>query len=142
MKSVYEMFSNDPLFETEVVIIPIMRNTNVGVKFIWEDYLTPSGTPNTHYDIYSFEEDMPDIVFYNQPYDGVNIPKFQSQNIRKYTDCMVYIPYGLTPIGAMGEPLESNNTGLRRYIFAICIFHKANHFVINIQRELLWMQNP
>ncbi len=113
MKSVYEMFFNDPLFETEVVIIPIMRNTNVGVKFIWEDYLTPSGIPNTHYDIYSFEEDMPDIVFYNQPYDGVNIPKFQSHNIRKYTDCMVYIPYSLTTIGVMGEPFESNHTGLK-----------------------------
>lgn len=112
MKSVYDVFSCDPMFETEVVIIPIMRNTNEGTKFIWEDYLTPVGIPNTNYDVYSFEEDLPDIVFYNQPYDGVNIQKFQSHNIRKYTDCMVYIPYGLTPVGAMGEPFESNNTGL------------------------------
>ncbi|WP_024345544.1 hypothetical protein [Lacrimispora indolis] len=112
MKSVYDVFSSDPMFETEVVIIPIMRNTNVGTKFIWEDYLTPAGIPNTHYDAYSFEEDLPDVVFYNQPYDGVNIPKFQSQNIRKNTDCMVYIPYGIAASSALGESYENNLTGL------------------------------
>lgn len=95
MRSVYEAFSEDKLFETEVVIIPIIRNTNEGPKFVWEDYLTPIGIPNTHYDRYSFEIDQPDVVFYNQPYDGVNIPKFRSRNIRQYADFMVYIPYGV-----------------------------------------------
>lgn len=110
MKSVYESFSSDPMFEVQVVIIPIVRNTNEGVKFVWEDYLTPEGIPNTHYDMYSFEKDLPDIVFYNQPYDGVNIPKFQSNNIRKYTDCMVYIPYYMAPINVQGDRFEKNYT--------------------------------
>ena len=113
MKSVYEAFSRDPLFETQVVIIPIIRNTNKGANFVWEDYLTPIGIPNTHYDAYSFEEDLPDIVFYNQPYDGVNIPKFQSQNIRKYAGQMVYIPYGLHAIASMDEHFEHAQTGLK-----------------------------
>lgn len=112
MKSVYEAFSRDPIFEVQVVIIPIIRNTNEGVKFVWEDYLTPAGIPNTHYDMYSFEEDLPDIVFYNQPYDGVNIPKFQSDNVRKYTDYMVYIPYYMAPINVQGDRFEKNYTGL------------------------------
>lgn len=112
MKSVYDVFSSNPMFESEVVIIPIMRNTNEGTKFIWEDYLTPAGIPNTHYDAYNFEEDLPDVVFYNQPYDGVNIPKFQSQNIRKNTDCMVYIPYGIAASSALVESYENNLTGL------------------------------
>ena len=112
MKSVYEAFSHDPLFETQVVIIPIMRNTNMGVKFVWEDYLTPAGIPNTHYDAYSFEEDLPDIVFYNQPYDGVNIPKFQSQNIRKYARRMVFIPYYMIPVDVQGGHYEKNYTKL------------------------------
>ncbi|WP_313162763.1 hypothetical protein [Sedimentibacter sp.] len=112
MKSVYEAFSRDPMFEVQVVIIPIMRNTNEGVKFVWEDYLTPVGIPNTHYDMYSFEENLPDIVFYNQPYDGVNIPKFQSHNIRKYTDYMVYIPYYIVPINVQGDSFEKNYTNM------------------------------
>ena len=108
MKSVYLAFASSPLFETEVVIIPILRNTNVGVTNIWEDYLTPAGIQNTHYDAYSFEDDLPDIVFFNQPYDGVNIPKFQSHNIRKYTEKMVYIPYGIVPINVQGKTYEDN----------------------------------
>jgi hypothetical protein len=103
MKSVYEAFSRDPLFETEVVITPIIRNTNEGPKFVWQDYLTPVGIPNTRYDRYSVEFDRPDVVFYNQPYDGVNIPKYRSRNIRQYADCMVYIPYGVKkPIPIQG----------------------------------------
>lgn len=112
MKSVYEIFSHDPLFETEVVIIPIVRNTNTGRKFVWEDYLTPKGIPNTHYDLYDFEADLPDIVFYNQPYDGVNIPKFYSKNIRKYTNYMVYIPYSVKPINVQGERYQKAYTEL------------------------------
>jgi hypothetical protein len=101
MRSVYEAFAQDPLFETEVVIIPIIRNTNEGLKFVWRDYLTPTGISNTHFDQYSFEIDQPDVVFYNQPYDGVNIPKFQSANIRKYARLMVYIPYyGMKLVGS------------------------------------------
>lgn len=112
MKSVYLAFSADPTFETEVVIIPILRNTNDGIKLVWEDYLAPYGIPNTHYDLYSFEDDMPDVVFYNQPYDGVNAAKFQSQNIRKYAGKMVYIPYGVVPIGVQGKSFEHAYTEL------------------------------
>ncbi|MGJ4852140.1 hypothetical protein ACH6CV_18060, partial [Bacillota bacterium Meth-B3] len=112
MKSVYEAFSCDPMFETQVVIMPILRNTNEGAKFVWEDYLSPIGIHNTHYDAYDIEEDLPDVVFYNQPYDGVNIPKFQSQNIRKYANLMVYIPYGISPVNVLGEAYEKNYTEL------------------------------
>jgi hypothetical protein len=112
MKSVYLAFAADPTFDTEIVIIPILRNTNDGIKRVWEDYLTPVGIPNTHYDLYSFEDDMPDVVFYNQPYDGVNVPKFQSQNIRKYAGKMVYIPYGVVPIGVQGKSFEHAYTEL------------------------------
>jgi hypothetical protein len=112
MKSVYLAFAADPMFETEVVIIPIKRNTNQGTKFVWRDYLTSAGIPNTHYDAYDFERDEPDIVFYNQPYDGVNIPKFRSDNIRKHAGLMVYIPYAMVPIGVQSDELQTNYTEL------------------------------
>jgi hypothetical protein len=112
MKSVYLAFSQDPMFVTEIVIIPIQRNTNQGTKFVWQDYLTPAGIPNTHYDAYDFAADEPDFVFYNQPYDGVNVPKFQSQNIKKYAGCMIYIPYAMAPIGVQSSELQRNATEL------------------------------
>ena len=95
LASVYEAFAADPLFVTEIVIIPINRNTPIGFEHVYNDYLTPQGIPNTHYDNYSFEVDQPDIVFYNQPYDGVNYPKFQSKNIRPHVGLMVYVPYAI-----------------------------------------------
>ena len=112
MKSLYLAFSEDPLFETEIVIIPIQRNTNEGIKYVWDDYLTPAGIPNTHFDVYDFEVDRPDIVFYNQPYDGVNISKFYSSNVRKYTDCMVYVPYSVKPVNAQAMQYQNAYTEL------------------------------
>lgn len=94
LESVYRAFEADPLFVTEVVIMPVLRNTPTGYTHIYEDYLTPI-IPNTHYDNYDFETDLPDIVFWSQPYDESNYPKFQSQNIKKYTKLLVYIPYYL-----------------------------------------------
>ena len=112
MKSVYLEFASSKLFETEIVIIPILRNTNVGDTLIWNDYLTPLGINNTHYDEYDIEDDSPDVVFYNQPYDGVNIPKFWSQNIRKHTGILIFIPYYMVPISTQGDSYEDNYTKL------------------------------
>ena len=115
LQSIYESFAADPMFVTEIIIIPIKRNTPSGDKHVYEDYLTPQGIPNTHYDQYDFETDMPDIVFYNQPYDGVNYPKFQSQNIRPHAGLMVYVPYYLyrhRPWGAIEQQRLTSTTQL------------------------------
>ena len=93
LESIYEAFTSDPMFITEIVIIPINRNTPNGCLFVYEDYLTPQGIPNTYYEKYSFEADEPDIVFYNNPYEGVNTPKFYTQNYKRYVGLMVYVPY-------------------------------------------------
>ena len=106
LKSVYEAFTADPMFVTEIVIIPIKRNTPTGDKHVYNDYLTPQGIPNTHYDKYDFEIDKPDVVFYNQPYDGVNYPKFQSHNIKPHAGLMVYVPYYLFRRGPINTAEE------------------------------------
>ncbi|MDL2288181.1 hypothetical protein LJC32_02235 [Oscillospiraceae bacterium OttesenSCG-928-F05] len=95
LESVYEAFAADPMFETEIVIIPIRRNTATGYVDVYDDYLTPMGIPNTHHSQYSFEDDKPDVVFYTNPYDAVNLPRFQSHNIKPHAGLMVYIPYHL-----------------------------------------------
>ena len=93
LESVWEAFKNDPLFITQITIIPINRNIGTDHKIIYKDYLSEKGIPHVHYEIYNFEKDKPDIVFINQPYDGVNIEKFMSHNIRSHVGMMVYIPY-------------------------------------------------
>lgn len=93
LESVWEAFKNDPAFITQITITPINRNIGAETKMIYKDYLTPKGIPHVPYDVYSFEKDKPDIVFTNQPYDGVSLPKFMSQNIRPHVGMLVYIPY-------------------------------------------------
>lgn len=95
LESVYQAFQEDSRFIAEIVIIPIRRNTQTGSKIIYDNYLTPQGIPNTPYYQYHIDEDLPDFVFYNNPYDGVNVEQFQSQNIKPYAGCMIYIPYYL-----------------------------------------------
>ena len=95
LESVYEAFAADPMFQTEIVIIPIQRNTPSGMTHVYNDYLTPMGIPNTPYHYYDIKTDLPDIVFYNQPYDGNNYQQFFSHYLKQYAGMMVYVPYAM-----------------------------------------------
>ena len=52
----------------------------------------------TKYDEYDFEAHHPDMIYIHNPYDDLNFvtsvpPFFFSENLKKYTDKLVYIPY-------------------------------------------------
>jgi len=56
---------------------------------------------------YDFEKIKPDIIYIHSPYDDWNLvtsihPRFYSSNLKKYTDCLVYVPYYSTT-GGMSE---------------------------------------
>lgn len=47
---------------------------------------------------YRFEERRPDAIYIHNPYDDLGYvtrvdPRFYSENLKKYTDCLVYVPY-------------------------------------------------
>lgn len=53
---------------------------------------------------YDFEHIRPDIIYTHSPYDNWNLvtsihPRFYSDNLKKYTDCLVYVPYYSTTGG-------------------------------------------
>ena len=55
----------------------------------------------TDWQKYDIAKKHPDIIFFNYGYDGVNIitavhPNFYSEQLKKYTDLLVYVDYGLT----------------------------------------------
>ena len=94
MESVYHEFAAESMFKTEVVAVPlrlIFKGNENDYNEIYEDFLTPYGIPITHYDNYSFEDDLPDIVFCN--YCVMSINKYLISNIKHYTGLIVYIPY-------------------------------------------------
>lgn len=58
----------------------------------------PKDVPIVHYAAYDFEKRRPDMIFIHNPYDNQNyvtsvFPFFYSDNLKQFTDLLVYIPY-------------------------------------------------
>lgn len=91
--------------DNDVYVIPVPYYDKT-FKRKWTDmHYDIAGYPKevnlTAYDAYDFEERMPDIIFIQNPFDEYNCatgvqPFFYASNIRKYTDCLVYVPYFMT----------------------------------------------
>ncbi len=100
LESVWKEAEADPDCDAYVVPIPYYdRNPDgsFGEKHD-ESGLYPEYVPIVKYDAYDFAFHKPDIIFIHNPYDGGNYvtsvhPFFYSSNLKKYTDCLVYIPY-------------------------------------------------
>lgn len=93
LESIYDAFSADARFMTDVVILPTHRLTPEGRVDLYDDFLKDTKiahTPYTHYDV---EQDQPDIVFMNNPYDSVIDPPFYTERIRANCHFLVYVPY-------------------------------------------------
>ncbi len=64
----------------------------------YEGDLYPEYVPITRYDEYDFEKRKPEIIYIHNAYDNWNLvtsvhPKFYSNNLKKWTQKLVYIPY-------------------------------------------------
>lgn len=62
----------------------------------------PAYVPITDYEKYDLAGRCPDIIYIHNPYDGYNYvtsvdPRFYSKELKKYTQCLVYVPYFLFP---------------------------------------------
>ncbi len=73
----------------------------------YEGYNYPKNIEIIDWQKYDFENRKPDIIYIHNPYDDWNLvtsihPRFYSANLKKYTDCLVYVPYYSTT-GGMSE---------------------------------------
>lgn len=100
LESVWKAAEEDK--NTDAYVIPIpYYDKNPDGSFREEHYegnLYPEYVPITRYDGYDFEGRRPDVVFIHNPYDGLNYvtsvhPFFYSENLKRFTDKLVYIPY-------------------------------------------------
>lgn len=109
LESVWQAADADPDCDAYVIPIPYYDKDPDGTlrTMHYEAEQFPNGVPITKYNEYDFEEHQPNMVFIHNPYDEANYvtsvhPFFYSDNIKKYTDCLVYIPYYATT-GGMAE---------------------------------------
>ena len=109
LESVWMAADADPDCRALVIPIPYMELNPDGSyrSENWEGELFPDYVPITPYQDFDFGLEHPDMMFIHNPYDDCNLvtrvhPFFFSDKLKKYTECLVYIPYYATS-GSMSE---------------------------------------
>ena len=94
---------------TLVVPIPYADRNADGTPKQWNYEIDrfPKYVPVVHHESVDLEALHPDAIFVHNPYDNYNTVtsvdmKYYSSNLKKWTDCLVYVPYYVTS-GGMGE---------------------------------------
>lgn len=130
LESVWMAADADPDCDAYVVPIPYYDKNRDGSfgTFHYEGDRLPDYVPVTHYDAYDIRKREPDAVFIHNPYDQYNHvtsvdPRFFSFELKKSTECLVYIPYFSTS-GGMSEAQSS----CMAYYFADYIIIQAEKF--------------
>lgn len=92
--------NEDPDCDAYVIPIPYYDKNPDGTfgKMHDESAMYPDYVSVVNYNEYDFAARQPDMIFIHNPYDDANYvtsvhPFFYSENLKKYTERLVYIPY-------------------------------------------------
>lgn len=106
LESVWMAVNADPDCDAYVIPMPYYERNAEGKLEIYryEGSDFPDYVPITPYQSYSLQERHPDIIYIHNPYDHTNFvtsidPRYYSDQLKKYTDLLVYIPYYSTSGG-------------------------------------------
>ena len=109
LESVWMAADADLDCDAYVVPIPYYERNADGTlgTYHYEGNDLPDYVQVVPYDTYNIETRRPDVVYIHNPYDQGNFvtsvdPRYYSSRLKKYTDCLVYIPYYATA-GGMSE---------------------------------------
>lgn len=123
LESVYLAAKEDPDCDVYCVPIPYFElnaDHSFG-KMHYEGREYPENIEIIDWQSYHLEERKPDIIFIHNPYDEWNHvtsvhPMYYAKNLKKYTDCLVYIPYFI-----LGEVKQEDKNRQKR-------IEKIKHF--------------
>lgn len=104
LESVWKAADEDELCDAYVIPIPYYDKNPDGSfgEMHYEGTQYPKNVPITWYENYDFENRRPDMIYIHNPYDELNYvtsvpPFFYSQNLKNFTDELIYIPYFVLP---------------------------------------------
>lgn len=115
LESVWQKENDDENTTALVIPIPYFDRNPDGTPKEWHyegnDY--PPEVPVTSFEEFDFERNHPDEIYIHNPYDDMNYvtsvhPFFYSENLKKYTDKLIYIPYFV-----LAEPNLENEEELK-----------------------------
>ena len=100
LESIWEAADEDPDCDAYVIPIPYYDKKPDGSfgEMHYEGDQYPDYVPITDYKTYDFADRRPDLIFIHNPYDNNNfvtsvMPCFYSNNLKQFTDKLVYVPY-------------------------------------------------
>ena len=100
LESIWKAADEDENCDAYVIPIPYYDKNPDGSfrEMHYEADQYPANVPITRYDEYDFEKRRPDMIYIHNPYDNINLvtsvhPFFFSDNLKKFTDKLIYIPY-------------------------------------------------
>lgn len=139
LKTVYEALEKDPFFEISIVSIP-QRNLSennrfedIGADNFFGKYNAIRGynyDTNEFVELFSLE---PDIVFFQQPYDGIRIESYSSKAVVKYAK-IAYISYFTIVPNVLSDMT----------VFDVCFpekfFERISYFFAQNKGEELYVQ--
>ena len=116
LESVWKAADEDQDCDAYVVPIPYYdrkEDRSFG-QFHYEGNEYPDYVPVVHYESYDLEKRKPDVIYIHNPYDGNNYvtsvdPRFYSSELKKYTECLVYIPYYVVAHENINESMLINS---------------------------------
>lgn len=122
LESIWKAADADPDCDAYVIPIPYFDKNSDGTfkKGHYEGDQYPDYVPVTRYDAFDFGKHMPDVIYIHNAYDDWNLvtsvhPNFYSQNLKNYTEKLVYIPYFV--LGEIDPNNEQAVEGMKHFCF-------------------------
>ncbi len=128
LESVWKAADEDPNCDAYVIPISYYDKNPDGSfrKMHYEGEQYPGYVPITNYKEYDFEQRKPDAIYIHNPYDDLNLvtsvpPFFFSENLKKYTEKLVYIPYFILSECKPDE--DKRIEGMKHFCTTPAVFH-------------------
>ncbi len=130
LESIYFAAKEDPTCDAYFIPIPYYDKYPNGA-FGEMHYEAEGCYPDTYelvdWQKYNVEQRRPDIIYIMNPYDGANLvtsvhPDYYAERLRNLTDCLVYVPYNISP--ADPRPEKSMAPGV---LFSDLMFVQSDH---------------
>ena len=149
LESIWMAADADPECDAYVVPIPFYERSSDGTfsAYHYEGDLFPEYVPVTYYADYLIEQQRPDIIYIHNPYDDRNYvtsvaPQYYSQELKKYTKNLVYVPYYITA-GGVSEG-QANCSAYENVDYIILQVEKHKQFINPVipRKKLLALGSP
>jgi hypothetical protein len=93
-ESVWRACMESPHIQATIVLLPFVHGS-AGDPSRARKFLAERSIPFVHFSAYSLDEEQPDLVFLQNPYDSTRPPELAVDRLLSHGVRIAYIPYGL-----------------------------------------------